>query len=95
MARSLVQMPHQDFYSVLHSNIRWSSNIKLIEHGFSYACAKALYRNSHCVVDDIWDMEHIQISLWQEVQVKFGVLDMEVGDWDLRRDNHARMTQYT
>ena len=44
------------------------------------------------MVDDIWDMEHSQIISWQEVQVKFGVLDMEMGDWDLQRDNMTNDT---
>ena len=34
------------------------------------------------MVDEFLDIEHIQFISWQEAQVKFGLLNIEQGDWD-------------
>ena len=40
------------------------------------------YRNGFYIMDDIWNLEHSQFSFWQDTQIKFGLLDFKVGDWD-------------
>ena len=66
---------------LLHSNIRWSEGVDLINKGFPYAKGLHFYRQGiHCV-DDVWDSNSHEFITWERAKEKFHLESREEEDW--------------
>ena len=81
MVKGLYQLPPRTRMELLHSNIRWSEGVDLINKGFPYAKGLHFYRQGiHCV-DDVWDSNSHEFITWERAKEKFHLESREEEDW--------------
>ena len=65
--------PAYTILKLLHSNIRWSEDLKFINNGFTYASVHELHHEGIQYIDGIWDSEYYTFLSWDEAHDEFKV----------------------